>query len=133
MPAVVLADVELVVSGHLSDVLAGDAHVCTVYPEDGAGDLPVVRVVRRGGTWLHRKVLDDATVDVDIWHADLAALNGLTARVRAEVEDMQGRSFPGAFITRTSEVVGPQRLPEDDPQLLRAGFTVGLLVRPLPG
>jgi hypothetical protein len=35
----------------------------------------------------------------------------------------------GAIITKVSESTGPQRLPEENPQIVRLGFTVGLTVR----
>lgn len=133
--AVVFPDVELMLVRHLAAVLGPDVYVCTAVPPDDEIQvyLPVVRVWRTGGGWTIRKQLDDAVVDIDVWHTQLQPLNDLVARVRAEVEAMQGLSDDTAngVVTQTSEVVGPRRLPEDDPLLIRAGFTVGLLLRPL--
>lgn len=130
-----MPDAELLVVRYLLAQLGDDAYVCTVGPPDEQfHDLvPVVRIWRRGGTFVHRKQLDEAVVDVDIWHTELGPLNELTELVRALCEDMQHHRDDTAngVVTRTSEVVGPQRLPEDDPLLYRAGFTVALLVRPL--
>lgn len=134
MPEVVVfPDAELMLVRHLADVLGTGVYVCTAVPPDDEirAYLPVVRVLRVGGGWTIRKQLDQALVDIDVWHTQLKPLNDLVAQVRAEVEAMQGLVDPavGGVVTQTTEVVGPRRLPEEDPQLIRAGFTVGLLLR----
>lgn len=132
---VVFPDVELMLVRHLATVLGSDAYVCTsVPPDDQLQDhLPVVRVMRTGGGWTIRKQLDSATVDIDVWGTQLQPLNNLVARLRAEIEAMRGYlddTLSGA-VTETTEIAGPRRLPEEDPLLIRAGFTVSLLVRPI--
>lgn len=131
--AVVFPDAELMLVRHLAGALGSGVYVCTAVPPDDEihAYLPVVRIWRIGGGWTVRKQLDEATVDIDVWHTQLQPLNDLVAQVRAEVEAMQGLvdATVGGVVTQTSEVVGPRRLPEDDPLLIRAGFTVGLLLR----
>lgn len=133
MAAVIFPDVELLLTRHLTAALDG-IYVCTSLPPDDElrGLLPAVRVMRSGGGWTIRKQLDDAVIDVDVWHTQLQPLNDLIARLRAEIEDMRGLydAALGVAITETTEVAGPRRLPEDDPLLIRAGFTVSLLSRP---
>ncbi len=127
-PAVTFPDVELVATGYLRGQL-GSVAVCTVLPADFAG--PIVRVRRLGGAWRHRKVLDDARLDVDCWAATPVAVNDLVADVRAALGAAQGLSASGGLITFTRELSGPTWRPEDRPDLQRRGLTHQLMVRPV--
>ena len=124
-------DVELLLINWLTQQLDDDAYVCSVGPpgEEFRDRLPLVRITRRGGPWLIRQQLDQPAVDIDVWHTDLAALNQLVERTRELVESLRGVTTQYGTVTDVIERVGPQRLPEDDPLLLRAGFSVSLITR----
>lgn len=131
-PVTTYPDVELMVVQYLAAALGDDAYVCTVVPDDTTTEsAPIVRVHRVGGGISIRQQLDYARLDVDLWHIDLQDLNDLTNRVRWILEDMRGHLADGlGAVTQTREEVGPRRLPETDPTLIRTGFTVGMFVRP---
>lgn len=125
-----LPDIEVIVGLYLKDQLGTDASVYTTLPATVSYAKPVVRINRIGGTWRIRNVLDEPTIDVDLWGKDAGALKTMTERVRAQLLALGGVMHLGAVITRATEVAGPLRRPEDDPALYRFGFTVGLLVHP---
>jgi hypothetical protein len=129
---VAFPDVEKLVASALDTALTG-VHVCTVLPvgDDFHTQLPIVRVVRRGGTPVVRRYLDGPLVDVDVWHTDLAALSTLVESARDALDDLYGQSTADGIVTAVAENVGPQRLPEDDPAVIRAGFTITLITRRL--
>ncbi len=124
-------DIELLVVSWLSQQLDDDAYVCSVGPpgEEFRDRLPLVRITRRGGPWLIRGQLDQPSLDIDVWHTDLAALTALVERTRELVETLRGVATDHGIVTEVVERVGPQRLPEDDPLMLRAGFSVSLITR----
>ena len=130
-----LADVEHLVTRYLATELGGVAHVGLIAPvgRDIVGHLPFVRVARRGGLADHLTRFDRPVLDIDIWHTTNQAVNSLGSLVRALMAAARGLTDLdlGCSITSTTEVTGPQRLPEEDPSLVRLGFAVGLTVRSL--
>lgn len=126
-------DAELLLVSWLAGQLDDEAYVCSVGPpgEQFRENLPVVRIVRRGGPWLVRQQLDRPTVDIDVWAGDLTELNALVERTRELVESLRGVTTDDGTVTDVLEISGPQRLPEDDPLLYRAGFSVGIVTRRL--
>ena len=124
-------DVELLLIRWLTQQLDDDAYVCSVGPagEEFRQRLPLVRITRRGGPWLVRQQLDQPVIDVDVWHVDLESLGALTERVRELIEALRGITTSYGTVTDVVERVGPQRLPEDDPLILRAGFSVSMITR----
>jgi hypothetical protein len=131
---VVLPDVEELVCNYLRSVLPA-LHVGLVVPADDsiADVLPFVRVTRQAGLGLHIDRFDLPVVDIDVWHSSRQGVNETGQQVRAVMAAMQWYrdEATASVVTATSEVTGPQRLPEEDPQLYRLGFTVGLTVRAL--
>jgi hypothetical protein len=127
---VIMPDIEVLAGLYLKDQLGTDATVYTALPSTVDYTKPVVRLNRIGGTWRIRGVLDEPTLDVDLWGKAPAALKTMTERVRGYLMAANGVMHNGAVITRVSEVAGPLRRPEDDPSLYRIGFTVALLVHP---
>jgi hypothetical protein len=128
---VAFPDVELLLIRWLTQQLDDDAYVCSIGPpgDEFRDRLPLVRITRRGGPRLIRQQLDQPALDIDVWHTDLAALNALVERVRDLVEVLRGVATDHGTVTEVIERVGPQRLPEDDPLMLRAGFSVSLITR----
>lgn len=132
-----LPDTELLVVNYLREQLDGVAEVGLAVPgdEDIFDRVPFVRVTRTSGPGRHRERLDSPVVDIDVWDTSNAAVNATGGLVRALMSAIRGYHDTdlNSVVTQAAETVGPQRLPEDNPQLVRLGFTVGLTVRPLPG
>jgi hypothetical protein len=95
--------------------------------------LPLVQVVPQGGGFVARQQIDEVILSIDIYHhaEQLFAIDNLGQQVRAVIASLQGQSFTGAAITRTTELSSISRLPDSDPLIVRVGLTVSLLVRPL--
>lgn len=131
---VALPDSELVVVRYLS--ASGVAHVGLTVPAADvlAGFLPFVRVARRAGLGRHRERIDNPVIDIDVWATTNADVNDAVVLVRALMAAIPWYrdEILRVVVTTSSEITGPQRLPEDDPRLERSGLTVGLTVRPLP-
>lgn len=131
-----LVDVELLLVNYLNLVLDGDMYVGLVVPADEQilAKLPFVRVARRFGLANHLAGADFPVLDIDVWAATNTAVNAAGAIVRKHLAQMRWYvdAETGAVISFTTEVTGPQRLPEDDPQLVRYGFTVALTVHTPP-
>ncbi len=124
------------VIAYLIENLDEDVTVSASVP-DGAAlypVLPFVQVVPQGGGWVLRKQLDEVVLSINIYHhaEKLSAIDDLGRLVRALIESMQGQSFPGGAVTRTTELSSISRLPDADPLITRVGITVALLVRPQP-
>jgi hypothetical protein len=131
----VFPDAELMARNFLAEYFGDEAHLCTVLPEDAqfdelVQDKAVIRVIRTGGSWRFRRVLDEPMVDIDVWAGSLASARLFANRARAAVADMQGDQRDGGLCTYSTEISGPGRRPEDNPKVYRIGFTAGLLVRP---
>lgn len=131
-----LPDSELLVVRYLSEALDGVATVGLVVP---AGDdiselLPFVRVARRGGPGDHRSRSDFPVFDFDVWDRTNTLANAIGGLTRGLVAAMRWHRDDEvhAIVTKVEESVGPQRLPEEDPNLVRLGFSAGLTVRSLP-
>ncbi|MFJ2110624.1 hypothetical protein ACIOEX_01625 [Streptomyces sp. NPDC087850] len=123
------------------DMLAAampDVHVTSRLPEGKAldGVLPVVRVLRIGGTSDMRGWSDPASRDrprfsVDCYAASEGAAMRLALRVRAEWELLPGRATPGGLVLGISDETGPQDRPEEpNSDVYRVGMTLGMSVRP---
>ncbi|MFE7029448.1 hypothetical protein ACFU9Y_03995 [Streptomyces sp. NPDC057621] len=131
----VFPDAELMARNFLAEFFGSDAHLCTVLPGDPEfaellRDKAVIRVIRIGGTWRFRRSLDEPMVDIDVWADSLASARSIANQARAAVADMAGDQRNGGLCTYSAEISGPGRRPEENPQVYRIGFTVGLLVRP---
>lgn len=115
-----------------------DALVTSKLPEGKAlnAALPVVRVLRIGGTSTMRGWSDPATTDrprlsVDCYAADEGAAMRLAQRVCAEWELLPGRSSEDATVSAISQETGPQDRPEEpNTGIARVGMILGMSVRP---
>lgn len=125
-----------IVIAYLADYFGEAATIGASVPTGSAlyPQLPFIQVVPSGGGWLIRKQLDEVVLNINVYgHRDsLSAVDDLARTARAVIESMQGHRTSGAVITRTTELSGASRLPEEDQLVTRVGFTVALLVRPLP-
>ena len=130
--------------GYLSTVLDGVTVLATL-PDDEYFDeaLPIVRVSQVGGiasrhSWSNGPTRDEPVIDIDLYgplgpvEAE-AAMDALTKRTRAAVASMKGHidRTEGGVVTRSYEIAGPAARPEENPNVIRVGFTAGLAVRPL--
>jgi hypothetical protein len=129
-----LADVELLLTKYLTAELADTATVGLVAPvgNDILPFLPFVRVARRGGPRDHLTRIDRPSIDIDVWDTTNGKVNEIGELAAGLVAASLGLTDPDlrCSITRV-EVGGPQRLPEEDPKIVRLGFAVGLTVRSL--
>jgi hypothetical protein len=107
-------------------------------PEGKAFDaaLPLVRVLRVGGTSDMRGWSDPATRDrprfsVDCYEATEGAAMRLALRVRAEWELLPGQATAVGIVAGISEETGPQDQPEEpNTGVARVGMILGMSVRP---
>ncbi|WP_405461676.1 hypothetical protein OG786_29480 [Streptomyces sp. NBC_00101] len=107
-------------------------------PEGAAFDtaLPLVRVLRVGGTSDMRGWSDPATRDrprfsVDCYGDSDGAAMRLAQWVRAEWELLPGQATADGIVTGISEETGPQDRPEEpNAGISRVGMILGMSVRP---
>lgn len=134
-PLVRFPDAELVARSYLQEVLGETVTVLTdLPPEDVFQEcLPtgIVRCVRIGGTSRIRWNLDEPTIDIDVYSPSLSSTNQLVADIRAAIESMPTFANESMAVTGSFEVSGPNRRPEENPNVHRVGFTIGLRLRPL--
>lgn len=134
-PLVRFPDAELVAVSYLQGVLGETVTVLTELPSQDIFDeaLPngIVRCNRIGGVSRIRWNLDEPSIDIDVWHSDLASVNDLVATIRAAIESMPTLMNNGAAVAGTFELSGPNRRPTETSSVYRVGFTIGLRLRPL--
>jgi hypothetical protein len=91
---------------------------------------PAIRPVRIGGVMRDRLAqLDEAIIDVDVWTEDDSA-EALATEARAYLLQMKGVMHRGIVVTHTFDSAGPAPRVEEDKNLERFGFAVGLLFHP---
>jgi hypothetical protein len=95
----------------------------TDLPANLADVLPVIQVDRIGGGDDVISI-DHATVDVDVYAADMASAEDLAEQVRMLLRtDLPGRLVAdgSAVVSRVRTITGPNRLPYDNTGLTRIG------------
>lgn len=102
-------DVEAV----LVTALAQFGDTGTETPTDLQGNLPFIRVIRRGGP--NDRISDQASVDIDVFAATRASGVPLCEVIRQYLLT----SYEMPEIDRVSTSSGPQELPWDDPNVRR--------------
>ncbi|MGC4925539.1 hypothetical protein [Streptomyces sp. DT117] len=133
----VLPDGKKVATDLLSIAMPG-VLVTSKLPEGKAlnARLPVVRVLRIGGTSTMRGWSDPATTDrprlsIDCYAADEDAAMGLARRVCAEWELLPNQSTEDGIVAGISQETGPQDRPEEpNTGIARVGMILGMSVRP---
>lgn len=137
MVYVVFADAELTVITHLRAALGGDVgHVCSELPapEDFAGLLPIVHVVRLASPPKpNRFALDAARIAVEV---HVPVFDGrpvaieLGGKVLSHLADMAGRTIGGTTVSTVRDLSGPEV--DDDPNedSVKAMGTALVLLRP---
>lgn len=143
-PADLMPNTRAVVIGYLADELDDVTVLATLPDEDDFDDaLPIVRVSHVGGAaskrgWNHGPMFDNPTVDIDVYSplGPVEAENtmdSLVNSVRTALASMKGYvdRDNGGVVTKVMEIAGPAPRPETSTTVIRVGFTVGLIVRPL--
>ena len=131
---VLLVDVEKLLVKFLAQELDDRATVGLVVPvgSDILPLLPFVRVARRGGPRDHLTRFDRPSLDIDVWAATNEAVNEAGELVAGLLATARGLTDIdlGCTVAQVN-IGGAQRLPEEDPKIVRLGFAVGLTVRSL--
>jgi hypothetical protein len=121
----VLPDVELLTVTWLADtdeIANLYAHIGTEIPADPA--LPIIRILRVGGSTVIRQHLDAARVQVDVWAASKQAAHDLARLVQAAMHELPG-VHDEAIVTCVED--GVFRWAPDEPTGW-AGYTADYLV-----
>lgn len=109
------------------------------------GTYPLITLHRSGGLPAEDRVLDNATIQVDVWGAGdepqhKAEARYIAAQARAILKRMQGEKVSvtmegievGGHVTSVKDVMGLTHLPDSDDGTHRYMFMVGIKARALP-
>lgn len=122
-------NVETVLRGWLATIFTTQ-RICSELPDDLAGALPVIQVVRASGDDPRNYLATDrALVDVDVWHNDRTSAHDLAELVRSALRfELPGTTTGGAVFSWVTTTVGPRYLPDPNPNVRRSNATyeVGL-------
>ncbi|MBB4931845.1 hypothetical protein F4561_002665 [Lipingzhangella halophila] len=141
MQAPVFGDAELVLITWLRDHLGGQVeHVCSELPgpDEYAGLLPIVHVTRLPSPPMANPyALDRARMAVTVHVPSQAAgdpgrpgATALASTVGAAVQTMRGRTVDGITVSTVRDQTGPEIQGSDNEDVVTAGFTCVLLLRP---
>ncbi|WP_069744750.1 MULTISPECIES: hypothetical protein [unclassified Streptomyces] len=141
MTTPVLPDSKQIAIDLLQSALGSTARVVGELPDSAGFDaeLPLVRILRIGGTaglrgWADPSAIDRPRFSVDCYALAKPALGAamrLALRVRGEWELLPGQATADGIVTATSEETGPQDRPEEpNTGVRRVGMTLGMSVRP---
>lgn len=123
-------DAEAALIPYLSRALG--VRVCTDVPAALGEALPLVRVMRVGGSDDGFR-LDRAVIDTDTFAATRAEAAYLATRLRAVLLSLlPGTAVPGAVFTAASTVSAPAVRPWENPGVLRCGATYALSLHTRP-
>lgn len=116
-PITVLPDAELAVIQYLRGQsvvtdLVPSSRITTTLPPKAV--YPAVTVRRIGGTALHWARVDEAAIQIDVWHdyAKRGECQDIARTVRAAILAIYGDSVAEASLVSASEEVGPQWMPD---------------------
>lgn len=121
-------DVEAIVC----DLLEPFGHVCTWYPdsENFESLLPIVMVQRTGGG-SPDGIVDDAIVTVAVTDDSRADSWQTMGKVRQAIRAARnGFDHPDAIVTGCAEQVGPQQIPQLNPDHREVQMTFQIVCRP---
>lgn len=138
---VALPDSKQIAIDLLQTALGDAARVVGELPDPATFDteLPLVRILRIGGTaglrgWADSSAIDRPRFSVDCYAPAAPALGAamrLAIQVRGEWELLPGQATADGIVTATSEETGPQDRPEEpNTGVRRVGMTLGMSVRP---
>jgi hypothetical protein len=138
---VALPDSKQIAIDLLQTALGDAARVVGELPDPATFDaeLPLVRILRIGGTaglrgWADSSAIDRPRFSVDCYapaKPSLGAAMRLAIQVRGEWELLPGQATADGTVTATSEETGPQDRPEEpNTGVRRVGMTLGMSVRP---
>lgn len=116
-PITVLPDAELALIQYLraqsvvTNLVPAERITTTLPPK---AVFPAVTLRRIGGTAIHWSRVDEASVQVDVWHdyAKRGECQDIARAVRAAVLAIYGDQVAEANLVSASEEVGPQWLPD---------------------
>ncbi|MBO2461186.1 hypothetical protein [Actinomadura violacea] len=135
MDLTVWPDAELIVIDYFTEVLDG-VWSCNSLPpvEEFNARLPIIDVTRIGGlrtadTWSDGYLIDEPTIDLDIWAATPESGATTAARSVAALAAMRGYRAHGAAAGRVKDITGPRPRPEVSQNIIRLGVTATLPLR----
>lgn len=136
LPVVPMPDVEAALTALLGNVLDDGVKVGTEWPEDLAAHLAggIVALSRGGGGTALRFVLDEPTIDFDVFGADKGAAYDLAALVRAHVFAAENTRQGDALIKAVEDVSLiwlPWQAAEGTAPIPRYVLVMSLIVRPV--
>lgn len=133
---VTFPDVENDTVTYLTEAAPG-VHSCIELPpaEEFNTLLPVCQITRIGGpagagTWSDGYLLDQPTIDVDVYAASRQAANDAVAEIRAALGSIKGAKAGSTGFVGCHENTGPAYRPDSSQNVTRVGLTVDLTVRP---
>lgn len=130
-----MPDVEALLIAWLAEQLP-EAWVTTDLPEDLEQVLPVLQVVRIGGSkqqypWSHGGPLhDNATCDLDAYGRTREHAADLMLRACTLLPLLRNNTSQGGVVTEVIENVGPSWRPDYNPRVRRFGATYQFTIRP---
>ncbi|WP_344586647.1 hypothetical protein [Actinomadura vinacea] len=128
-------DAELVLIDYFTAAPPG-VHTCNTIPpvELFNERLPIIDVTRTGGdhttgTWADGYLVDEPSMDLDIWAASLESGQTTAAHARAALVAMLGYRAHGAAAGRVRNISGPRRRPDVSQNITRLGRTTTIPLR----
>lgn len=125
-----MIDVEALLIAWLQATISG-VRASTETPPDLDNRLPWLRVVSDGGPYDGFRV-DRPTVDIEAFATTGPAAATLAAQVQRLLhEQLAGSTTATAVVSRVETVVGPHRIPYDNPNMRRYVGTYRFAVHPI--
>ncbi len=128
-PAVTFPDAELLVASWLRTQIAARV-VTSELPADLEDQIPLVQVVRIGGSTPVPLRLDSPRLDVDCYAGNRTAVSALARGVAALLPTMRGVTTGGGVVVAVEVETAPSYRPDFNPRVRRAGALYVLTIRP---
>ncbi len=128
-PQVTFPDAELVVASWLRTQVVARV-VTSELPADLEDQLPLVQVVRIGGSTLVPLRLDNPRLDVDCYASNRTGVSALARRVAAILPTMRGTTSGGGVVVSVAVETGPSYRPDFNPRVRRSGALYAFTIRP---
>ena len=118
----------------LVGVVLRKAMTCGVYSAIPKKDpvFPLITIHRAGGVPVHKKRLDNPTLQIDAWGSNKTNAYTTAATARQQIFLMEGQMYDDAFVTSVDDVMGLTWLPDPDTGRDRYLFSVRLILHAVP-